>query len=264
MEGVKSQRELADGEYVVEKVTQRKNDCRCWYGKTCRDGCDKFKDGKCTGIVHPTYPPQLGDCPFANKACPVLDSWGETTAVDPETGSGQATLGYQRPITKEEALKLSAPWNTYVRKIKALFGKDPQIKIAYDESTMRLVLYVDDPSKREALKLLLPTKREFGNVVLDVTVMSSTTMGYSSKEALLRAAFRDNPVFFDTDTVNPDGCSSPFTYISFANETVQLWNDNLSDMHGLETTLYQDIAREVLDLPGGVYCCTEEGNNVIR
>ena len=263
MEGMKSQKEFADEEYVINKVTPSQS-TRCWYGKTCRDGCDKFKDGKCLGIIHPTYPPKRADCPFADKACPQLDGWSEVIAGDPETGSGQATLGYQRPISKEEYIKLAAPWNAYVRKVKALFGKDPQIKIVYDESTMRLVLYVDDTSKREALRLLLPRKREFGNVVLDVTVMASTTMGYSSKETLLRAAFRDNPVFKDADTVDPDGCSNSFTYISFKNETVQLWNDNLSDVHGLETTLYQDIAREVLDLPGGVYCCTEEGQDVIR
>ena len=262
MEGMKSQQELADKEYVISKVTPSQSTC-CWYGKTCRDGCDKFKDGKCTGIIHPTYPPKLADCPFANKACPQLDGWSEVTAGDPETGSGEATLAYQRPITKDEALKLSAPWNTYVRKVRALFGKDPQIKIVYDESTMRLVLYVDDPAKCEALKQLLPRKKEFGNVILDIAVMPSTATGYSSTEGLLRTAFKDNPVFFDADTVNPDGCSNPFTYISFANETVQLWNDNLSDLHGITTTLYQDIAKEVLELPG-VYCCTQEGQNVIR
>jgi hypothetical protein len=38
---------------------------RCWFGYTCKLGCDKYKDGKCTGIVHPTYPPKLADCPFA-------------------------------------------------------------------------------------------------------------------------------------------------------------------------------------------------------
>lgn len=251
-------------EYTVRNITPDPSGNHCWFGKTCRDGCDKFKDGHCTGVIHPTYPPKLADCPFADKACPVLDSWGEVIVGDPETGSGQATLGYQRPVSKGEWLKLSAPWNAYVRKVKALFGKDPQIKIVYDESTMRLVLYVDDLPKREALKLLLQGKRGFGNVVLDVIVMSSTSMGYSNTETLLKTAFKDNPVFFDADTVNPDGCSNPFTYVSFKNETVQLWNDNLSDPHGITTTLYQDIAKDVLNLPSNVYYCTEEGQNVVR
>lgn len=263
MEGMKSQKELADGEYVVRTSTHSNNYSSCWYGKACRDGCDKFKDGKCTGIVHPTYPPQLGDCPFANKACPVLDSWGEVTAGDPETGSGEATLGYQRPISKGEYLKLSAPWVTFVRQVKALFGRDPQIKINYAEDAMCLDLLVDDEPKREALKQLLPDHKDFGNVSLKIRVLSSTEMGYSSPEAILRTAFKGNPVFFDADTVEPDAYES-FTYISFANETVQLWNDNLSDPHGLTTTLYQDIAKEVLDLPSNVYCCTQEGQNVIR
>ena len=249
-------------EYVINKATPSQFTC-CWYGKTCRDGCDKFKDGKCLGIIHPTYPPKLADCPFADKACPVLGGWGEVVAGDPETGSGQATLGYQRPISKEEYLKLSAPWVTFVRQVKALFGKDPQIKIVYDEDNMCLDLLVDDEPKREALKQLLPDHKDFGNVSLRIRVLPSTGTGYSSPEALLRTAFKGNPVFFDADTVEPDAYKS-FTYISFANETVQLWNDNLSDPHGITTTLYQDIAKEVLDLPGNVHCCTQEGQNVIR
>ena len=45
----------------------------CWFGNTSREGCDKYKDGKCTGIVHPTYPPKLADCPFAaGEPC---DKW---------------------------------------------------------------------------------------------------------------------------------------------------------------------------------------------
>ena len=261
MEGMKSQKELADGEYVVRTATQSNSDGRCWYGKTCRDGCDKYKDGKCTGIVHPTYPPQLGDCLFANKNCPV--GWIEVTAGDPETGSGQATLGYQRPISKDEYLKLSAPWITYVREVRALFGKDPQVRIVFDESNMKLRLHVDDKWKLEALKQLFPRKKEFGGVSLEIEVVPATSMGFSSTEILLKTAFKGNPVFFDADTVKPNTYKS-FTYISFVNETVQLWNDNLADPHGLTTTLYQDIAKDVLDLPSNVYCCTEEGQDVIR
>ena len=264
MEGMKSQQELSDEEYTVKTVTSNAGDGRCWYGKTCRDGCDKYENGKCGGVVHPTYPPKLADCPFANKACPVLDSWGEVTVGDPETGSGQATLGYQRPITKEEALKLSAPWNAYVRKIKALFGKDPRIKIVYDEEMMNLSLYVDDMPKCEALKQLIPRTKEFGNVVLDIAVLPSVAMGYSSSEALLKTAFDGNPVFKSAITVNKDVSFNPATFILFKNETSQMWNDNLCDPNGLTTTLYQDIAKDVLNLPTNVYCCTEEGQDVIR
>ena len=46
----------------------------CWFGRTCREGCDKYKDGKCTGIMHPTYPPKMADCPFAGgESCVKLD-----------------------------------------------------------------------------------------------------------------------------------------------------------------------------------------------
>ena len=48
-------------------------------------------------------------------------------------------------------------------------------------------------------------------------------------------------------------------YVVFKNCVVQFFNDNLNDAHGLISTLYQDIAADILDGPGtiGVYYCTD-------
>lgn len=56
----------------------------CWFGRTCREGCDKYRDGKCTGIVHPTYPPKLADCPFAGgESCIKLDYASRSAREEP-------------------------------------------------------------------------------------------------------------------------------------------------------------------------------------
>ena len=52
----------------------------------------------------------------------------------------------------------------------------------------------------------------------------------------------------------------PFTYVVFKNCVVQFFNDNLNDPHGVLSTLYQDIAREVFGdcgMAGGVAYCTD-------
>ena len=56
----------------------------CWFGRTCREGCDKYKDGKCTGIMHPTYPPKPADCPFSGEeSCVKLDYASRSAPDEP-------------------------------------------------------------------------------------------------------------------------------------------------------------------------------------
>lgn len=163
----------------------------------------------------------------------------------------------------ERRLKLSSPWNTYVRQVKAMFGKDPEIDIEYSEDDMELKLFVRNFLKADALQTLMPDCKEFGNVVLKIMVVPPNKMKCDT-DVLIKHAFEGNPVFKDAVMIRPEGTSNPFTYAVFANSTVQMWNDNLADPNGLVTTLYQDVAQEVLDLPKGVYCCTEQGDDVIR
>ena len=51
--------------------------------------------------------------------------------------------------------------------------------------------------------------------------------------------------------------SNPITYVVFVNEVVQYYNDNLSDIHGLRSTLYQEIAKDIFETRLGVYYCTD-------
>lgn len=49
----------------------------------------------------------------------------------------------------------------------------------------------------------------------------------------------------------------PFTYVVFKNCVVQFFNDNLNDPHGIISTLYQEIAEEVLESVPNTYYCTD-------
>ena len=162
-----------------------------------------------------------------------------------------------------EKLRLSAPWVTYVRQVKALFEKDPDIKIKYDEDELELSLYVTGQNKADAIAELLPVEKAFGNIVLKIKVIPANLIS-STPSKLLNDAFAGNPVFDSAITIHPDGTSNPFTYLVFKNAVTQIWNDDLSDPNGIKSTLLQDLAPEVLNLPRGVYCCTEPGEDIVR
>ena len=160
---------------------------------------------------------------------------------------------------------LSAPWNMYVRQVKALFGKDPDIKIEYDESELKLKLYVKSPIKAEAIQHLLPCERSWGETKLVISVVPANLDSIPT-ETLFKSAFAGNPVFVGAESVQPEGFSDPYTFVTFANEVIQMWNDNLSDPNGLTSDLLQNIAPEVFAPAhmNGVMFSTAKGENVIR
>ena len=157
-------------------------------------------------------------------------------------------------VEAKKDLKLSSPWVTYVNELGAMFGKDPEIKIQYDEAVMQVKLLISNQRKYEALQKLLPAEKAFGNVVLKITLVPANIQ--MSTEQILRAAFEGNPAFSQVITVS-GVYDNPITYVMFEKEAVQYWNDNMGDPHGVVTTLYQDIAERLFNQLGGVVYSTE-------
>lgn len=152
-------------------------------------------------------------------------------------------------------LNLSAPWVTYYRKLDALFGGDPDIRVEYDEDNVEVKMFVENATKAEAISQLLPTEKTFGGVVLKITVVPANSVGVS-RAALIATAFEGNPAYSYGITVDRVS-SNPFHYVVFKNEVVQFYNDQLNDVNGNVSTLYQDIAKEVLGESEGIYFCTD-------
>ena len=158
-------------------------------------------------------------------------------------------------------LKLSSPWLDYARKIYALFGEDPEITISYDADDISIKLLVDNSVKADAISKLLPPEKEFGNVTLKIYIIPS-----NKEDAVVdiyRKAFSGNPAFSEAiDAVSP--YQPGFTYVVFENKLVQYFNDQLNTVDGLKTTLYEDIARDVIsDANGAVFFSTKTGDDYI-
>ena len=152
-------------------------------------------------------------------------------------------------------LNLSTPWVTFYREIEALLGGDPDINVVWDEENKRVKLYVEDADKAEALDTLLPREKTFGNVTVKVSVLPANEEE-ESKASLFRRAFEGNPAFAFEKTVET-ALTNPVSYVVFKKEVVQFWNDDLSDVNGNCSTLYEEIARDVFDDNAGIFFCTD-------
>ena len=153
-------------------------------------------------------------------------------------------------------MKLSPPWVTYVNEIKCLFKGDPDVKCQFDEDEYSLKIFVEDEKKADALMKLLPLQKEFGNVVLKISVIPADdeAVDYLS---LFQAAFKGNPNVSDITSVQ-----TPFgdnvNFVVFKKEVVQFYNDDISDLHGVCSTLNENIAREIFGGSFDTVCfCTD-------
>lgn len=160
-------------------------------------------------------------------------------------------------------LKISPPWVTYINEVQALFDGDPQIacNVTWEAPNPSIVLACNNGDKVAALLQILPTQVSFGGVVLKVRVDGTpSNRVFVNKKELFETAFAKNPAFAYAVSPAEDGYNwFAMTYVVFKNCVVQFFNDNLNDCHGVISTLYQDIAREVLtgEAIDGVYFNTD-------
>ena len=152
--------------------------------------------------------------------------------------------------------KLSAPWVLFYREVEAMFAEDPAVRVEFDNGDEKIIkLYVDGERKAEALSELLPIEKEFGNVVVKIEVIPANILK-GDKAQLFRDAFDGNPALSYDVTV--DGVfSNPVTYFVFKKAVVQYYADNLGDVNGLQSTLYQNIAEDLFENHDGVSFCTD-------
>lgn len=142
-------------------------------------------------------------------------------------------------------IKLSPPWAEYLNEFRALFAKDPEVRIdtAPNSGKSIIVRVAGNPAKADALGKLLPAAVEFGGVKIEIAVVPDNNE--PSVEAIVRTAFAGNPALAGVVTYT-DNFGTPVTYALFAPRAVQYFNDDISNPEGRTTRLYQDVARDIL------------------
>lgn len=155
----------------------------------------------------------------------------------------------------DKTANLTPPWIVYKQKITLLFGQDPDINIVWDAKSYRLTLNVKSRAKAEAITQLLPSYKQFGNLALTINVNYKDES--PSEYELFKNAFAGNPIlsFIEKDDDVPFASR---TYVVFKKEIAQYYADDLGDPHGIRSTLYENVARDVLlDFGEGVSYTTE-------
>lgn len=166
-------------------------------------------------------------------------------------------------------LKISPPWVEHYRKIEAMFRFDPEVRVIYDDegSNYKVLLYVSDPVKADALEQLLPKEQKFGKITLKIIVVppnEGPERAVSQGCDMIEDAFKNNPAVNYVRTVMGIG-NVPIVYVVCRNYVVQYFNDNLADAHGICSTLFENIARDIfVPMPGVYYCTDIEQSNFVN
>ena len=150
-----------------------------------------------------------------------------------------------------ETVKISPPWVLYAKKIEALFAKDPDVSVVFDEASRAVKVYVDGNEKYTALDSLLQKEKNFGGVMVSVVVIPAN-MKETSPAELIQKAFHGNGAF--RDCVEVETPVGRLLYAIFSATPVQFASDNIGSPWGLTTTNYESIAKEVLDSTAASYC----------
>ena len=154
----------------------------------------------------------------------------------------------------EKKVNLYSPWVILFRRYEALFKKDPNIKVELDNDNKAIKLFVTGSEKAEALTQNLPAQVKYGNETVQIKVIPAN-LAETSKIEQFRKIFEGNEaVDFIGNGSDPVTCD--FNYIAFKPEVVQYSADDLSDLNGQQSTLYQDLAKDIFGDQPGIYFCT--------
>lgn len=162
---------------------------------------------------------------------------------------------------EEKEIKLSPPWITFQNEVKLLFAEDPDVTVTYDEDSYTLKLFVDNTDKAMALAKILPEKKEYGNVIVKIIVVPANRDDYPI-DKLFSKAFSGNPVL--TSAVSFDTPFGTVNYAVFQKKVVQFFNDQMDDINGNRSTLYQEIAKDVFGTDQNIYFCTEATGDLAK
>lgn len=161
-------------------------------------------------------------------------------------------------------VNLTTPWIEFYNSVNAFFKRDKEVHVIFDNEAKVLKLYVDNASKAAALTALLPEKKEFGLVEVMIQVIQpngeSESADHDDLETLLNKAFAGNAAVSFVKVVH-GFAEFTATYVVFKKAVVQYYTDDLGDYYGINSTLYENIARDIFGGINGLFFSTNVDSN---
>lgn len=162
-------------------------------------------------------------------------------------------------------LSLSSPWVRYFHEVQAFFYGDNDVAVDYNDDTNVMSIYVNNENKAKVIDELLGGTKEFGAVTLTINVIPANkkkTLAATAEVSTNDDVLTKLHHLFDGNTNVVEITSSPIPmmtqiYVVFQCKVLQYFSDDLGDLYGLESTLHEDVARDLFgDKLSGVYYCT--------
>lgn len=155
--------------------------------------------------------------------------------------------------------EMASPWMIYFRKLDTFFRNDDSVNVTFDKDNNAIKIYVTGEAKAEALGKLLPSRKSFGNVIIDIIIYPANTSTKSRME-LLKTALEGNKAVSYIRSMSIASLND-FNFIVFVPKVVQYYNDDTSDINGICSTLYQDLAKDLFGEQAGIFFCTDLNND---
>lgn len=162
-------------------------------------------------------------------------------------------------------LKLQSPWVLFYKEVCALFARDPEVKVLFNNDEPELKIQVKGNDEKAAcIARFFPKEKVFGNIVLNCSVVGDN--GQPVPDVDLPDSIAIQKVFEDNGALSfIKEVQTPFqysiTYVVFVKEVVQYYSDNMYDLYGATSTVYENLARDIFEQPfrGENYCsfCTD-------
>jgi hypothetical protein len=152
---------------------------------------------------------------------------------------------------EKKGVGLASPWVIFYKEIEALFAKDPDVDVIFNEKNPEIKILVNDEIKADAISKIFPHHKTLGNVEVKITVVPANETEETTLD-IFRKAFYGNPAV-DSFVSVPTIYGAPMNYLLFVPEVVQFWADNLGNPHGVESMLYETIAKDIFENPDMIF-----------
>ena len=157
----------------------------------------------------------------------------------------------------ENELKLNRPDIHMANEIKAIFEDDPNVSAEVNtiEDGSILTFKVNEYKKAAGIRKMLEEKYEIGNLTLEVKVVDISSMN----EDIVHDVFDSNP-HFNRFTVIPDPLDPNVEYrlCIFNKEVIQFPNSNAGSLHGMESTIMEELCKKYINVAGVIYTTDDE------
>lgn len=145
-------------------------------------------------------------------------------------------------------VKLSAPWYTIHRELKALFKNDPEVKVSpLDKDTKeengKYYIYISSNNYEKlcAIEKVIKSDYDFGNV--HVYVKFTCENKAEDWEQVLKTAFAGNTAVNAIKEVLD--LFDEYYCVIFEDKVIQFYNDDTSDYFRNWNGLYTDVAKDL-------------------